>query len=153
MNKLKLVSIVAIGLLLSNISLLVFFYMNKPHHPPRHDGPRDVIIERMHFDAEQINQYDALIKVHRTTISSKEEEMMASKNNLYQQLLLKNNETAVDSLLSNLSALHQQIETIHYRHFEDIHQLCHPEQEKYFQALTSEIAQLFSRNKMKPPVK
>jgi protein CpxP len=39
------------------------------------------------------------------------------------------------------------IERTHYKHFEDIKQLCKPNQQKDFEKLTQEIANLFGRPK------
>ncbi|MBK9320896.1 MAG: hypothetical protein IPM91_20275 [Bacteroidetes bacterium] len=38
----------------------------------------------------------------------------------------------------------QEIEKLHYSHFQDIHALCTPEQEEKFHSLTQDIAAIFA---------
>ena len=44
MNKIKLLSILVIGLLVANIILIVFLFLGK-NYRPKHEGPRDEIIQ------------------------------------------------------------------------------------------------------------
>ena len=152
MNKNKLIRIIAVVLLLTNIALVSFIYLRRPNHP-HGKGPRNIIIERLHFDRNQILKYDQLITQHRAKIKQKEKEMIALKNILYLQLLKENDSSTIDSLQSKIGSVQTEIENIHYRHFEDIHRLCNDEQEKYYAELVKEIAQLFSRHRRPPPHK
>ncbi len=152
MNKNKLIRILAVVLLLTNIALVSFIFMKRPKHP-HEEGPRNIIIERLHFDRNQIIKYDALITVHKAKIKSKEKEIVALKNTLYLQLLEENNQLVVDSMENKIGSVQTEIEKIHYSHFADIHQLCNDDQEKYYAELVKEIAQLFSRHRRPPPHK
>ena len=152
MNKNKLIRIVAIVLLLTNIALVSFILLMKPK-PPRGEGPRNIIIEKLHFDRNQILKYDKLIFVHRAKIKKKEKEIIELKNALYMQLLVDSNQQFIDSLSIKIGSVQTEIENIHYRHFEDIHQLCNDEQEKYYAELVKEIAKLFSMHRRPPPHK
>jgi periplasmic protein CpxP/Spy len=152
MNKNKLIRIVAIVLLLTNIALLSFILLMKPKHP-RGEGPRNIIIEKLHFDRNQILKYDKLIFVHRAKIKKKEKEIIEIKNSLYLQLLEENNHLTIDSLQNRIGFVQTEIENIHYRHFEEIHQLCNNDQEKYYAELVKEIAKLFSMHRRPPPQK
>ena len=152
MNKNKLIRILAVVLLLTNIALVSFIYLQRPKHP-HGEGPRNIIIERLHFDRNQILKYDQFITQHRAKIKQKEKEMIALKNILYLQLLEENDSSTIDSLQSKIGSVQTEIENIHYRHFEDIHRLCNDDQEKYYAELVKEIAQLFSRHRRPPPHK
>ena len=152
MNKNKLIRIIAVVLLLTNIALVSFIFFSRPK-PPRGEGPRNIIIERLHFDRNQILKYDKLIFVHRAKIKKKEKEIVEIKNSLYLQLLEENNQPTIDSLQSRIGFVQSEIENIHYRHFEDIHQLCNDDQEKYYAELVKEIAKLFSLHRRPPPHK
>ena len=149
MNKNKLIRIITVVLLLTNIALVSFIFLQKPKHPKR-EGPRNIIIERLHFDRNQILKYDQFITQHRAKIKQKEKEMIALKNKLYLQLLEENNSSTIDSLQNRIGSVQIEIENIHYRHFDDIHRLCNDDQEKYYAELVKEIAQLFSMHR-KPP--
>ncbi len=152
MNKNKLIRILAVVLLLTNIALVSFIFLKRPKHH-QGEGPRNIIIERLHFDRNQILKYDQLITIHRAKIKKKEKDIIEIKNNLYLQLLEENNQQTVDSLQSRIGFVQTEIENIHYRHFEDIHHLCNDNQEKYYAELVKEIAQLFSMHRRPPPHK
>lgn len=62
MNRTKLLTIAVIGLLLLNLGVLGMMFLSKPPHPPmppemhggpRPDGPKQIIIDRLHLDAAQ----------------------------------------------------------------------------------------------------
>ncbi|MES2747953.1 MAG: hypothetical protein V4648_06225 [Bacteroidota bacterium] len=154
MDKTKVLTFTVITLLLLNIGTLGFLYISasKEHRPPPGHGPegrskpREIIIEKLHFDAIQIKQYDQLIKKHQSDIRATEDNIRDSKNELYLQLNETiTNEKAKDSLINALSLYQKQIETIHFNHFQDIKKLCKKEQLYDFSALTEELSRLFSK--------
>lgn len=157
MEKTKLLTITVIGLLLLNFATLGFLFISgtKGHKPPhdipegRHE-PKEIIIERLHFDANQQKEYGQLIEWHRRKIRQLEDSIRVSKNELY--MLLnddKIDEKAKVTLINQIALFQKQIEATHFKHFEDIKKLCKPEQQVYFNELTEELGRLFYRNK--PP--
>ena len=157
MEKTKLLTITVIGLLLLNFATLGFLFISgtKGHKPPhdipegRHE-PKEIIIERLHFDANQQKEYGQLIEWHRGEIRQLEDSIRVSKNELY--MLLnddKVDEKAKVTLINEIALFQKQIEATHFKHFEDIKKLCKPEQQVYFNELTEEFGRLFYRNK--PP--
>lgn len=159
MNRQKLLTIVALGLLVVNLGLVGFLLLRKPPHQPlgggvhagKHAGPRDIIIERLNFDSTQITAYDDLIREHRIGIRNAEREMREYKSELYQLLAHENQaETSAekfDSLICVIGDVQKRIEKINYEHFADIKTLCRPDQLPRFAELTSEIAVLFSHRR------
>jgi hypothetical protein len=148
MNKVKFLSILSIGLVVSNIALIVFMVYNKPPRP-KHFGPRNIIIDKLDFNAEQVKTYDQLIKWHQDEITKTEKDIMVFKNKLYSNLSSDVNNQVNDSLISELGKVQMRVENIHYKHFQDIRQLCNPDQKQAFNRLTEEIASLFAM----PPIK
>jgi protein CpxP len=140
MNKVKLLSVAAIILLLSNLVLVVFILKNKPG---RGDGPKDYIIEKLNFDAKQIEDYKDLIEVHRSEIRENEKEIHALKSTLYAGLNTID-QSIKDSLMNQIAAIQVRIENTHCKHFKDIQSLCKPEQIKAFDALLLDMSDLFS---------
>lgn len=75
MNKIKLLTIGVIGLLLLNLVLMGMMYMHRPIGPrpgDRHmkdDGPKQLIIDRLHLSDDQVKQYDILIDQHQSSIN------------------------------------------------------------------------------------
>ena len=143
MDKVKLLRISVGALVVLNIATLTFLAIAPHHNRPM---PREIIIDRLHFDASQQKEYDKLIAWHRKKIDSLERKMRFTKNNLYLQLLRNAPDDKLkDSLISEVSMYQKQIEETHFRHFSDIRALCHPDQMRDFYALTGDLAQLFSK--------
>jgi protein CpxP len=108
-------------------------------------GPRNLIIERLHFTDKQIEAYDELIVWHRTNIEECDEKIILLKTALYSDPTIDS--TKKDSLLKELTKIQYKVEEIHLQHFADIEKLCQAEQKKYFEELSVELAKLFSKKK------
>lgn len=150
MEKQKLITFSIVALLLLNIGTLGFLYFTEPKHgamPPRPHGriePREIIIQKLHFDEQQQAQYDNLIQEHRHKIEATEDKIRETKNDLY-LLLNQPNAKQKDSLIASLAKYQKEIETIHFEHFADIKNLCHKDQLADFEDLTEELSRIFSR--------
>ncbi len=148
MNKVKLLTILVAGLLLVNLGLLVFLFTripppgihNGPGFPPD-DGPKFTIIQKLHFDKDQVIQYEKLIVEHQARIKQLEDNILAGKNQLYATLV--SDSTSKDSVMTRLTLLKQQIEAAHYSHFQEIKKICHPDQLADYKNLTRELAAYF----------
>ncbi len=167
MQRSKLLTFVSIGLLLSNLLLVSYIVANRgkareehqrPDGPPDHErgsgvhhGPRNLIIERLHFSDEQVASYDKLIQWHRGEIGKADQRIIELKNQLYESLTAPAADGRKDSLIATIAAAQQDIERIHYKHFEDIRDLCTEQQKPDFEALTREIASLFAPPPHKRP--
>jgi len=145
MNKVKLLSIIAVGLLAVNIFLL----LHKPPHR-KQEEPREIIIKKLHLDAQQIQEYEKLIDVHKVKIQHAEQEMMLLKNQLYKSLAETKENTSKDSLMLEIGKVQAEIEQINYSHFQDIKQLCKSEQLKYFDDFCLDITKLFGQKQIPP---
>ena len=154
MNKIKLLTFGVVALLLLNFGILGFLFFSGPkrgHFHPDHDEkpqPKEIIIEKLHFDNNQIASYDKLIQTHRIHIRKLEDNITNSKNELY--LLLNSEPIDVvkkDSLIENLAQLQKEIETTHFNHFQDIKKCCKKEQLADFKSLTEELSKIFSHQR------
>jgi len=156
MEKTKLLTLSIIGLLLLNLGTLGFLFLSGPkgHRPPPggpgedRPKPKEIIIDQLHFDAQQQKAYDKIIHWHQGEIRRLDATIRQTKNALYAQL----NQDVVDgkakdSLIGVINACQKQIEATHFKHFEDIKSLCHPDQMEDFKALTAELGRLFAPNK------
>jgi periplasmic protein CpxP/Spy len=148
MNKVKLLTWLCIGMLLTNLCLVWFVISHKPNDQKR-GGPKKVIIEKLGLDATQIVAYEKLIEGHRTEIKNTEEKMLELKHKLYATLLNDAGQNLKDSLITEIGKSQMAMETIHYKHFSDIKQLCKPNQLKAFEELSLEITNLFPRTRPK----
>lgn len=149
MERTKLLTITVIGLLLLNLATLGFLFMNGPKgHRPTHGGrpePKEIIIEKLHFDANQQKEYDKLITWHRGEITRLDDAMHRAKNDLYSGLSKDRIDAqAKDSLINVINSSQKQIEETHFKHFEDIKKLCHKDQMDDFNELTEELSRIFT---------
>ena len=158
MNKLRLLWVAVIGLIVINLALLLFLFTHQPGPMPPHgpgpgrrpEGPKRIIMERLHFDEQQVTAYEALIVQHRKAIRELEGEITDTRTSLY-LTLSDTAHTGKDSLQHRLAELQEQIDKVHYDHFNDIRKLCRPDQLSYFSHLTHDLADLFSPEKNLPP--
>ncbi len=151
MKKTQLLAILVVVLVLLNAATLGFLLLGRPHgpHPPHmksEHGPKARIEERLSFTAEQEKAFQGLIEAHRSQIRAKDEEMMAARNMLYAQL--SDGDTAhTDSLLAAIGRIQQEVEQVHFAHFEQIRGLCTSEQLPAYHELTKELATYFGHPK------
>jgi len=143
MSKLRILTTLSIGLLIINF-LLVGFILFKRNGQPRNEGPRNIIIEKLHFDEAQVMKYDTLIQWHRKEIRKIESEILNIKNQLYSHLSTSSLVSVKDSLVQEIALRQINIEQIHLKHFEDIKILCRDKQLDDYQRLTKELASYFS---------
>ena len=157
MEKTKLLTITVIGLLVLNLATLGFLFISGPKgHKPPHDRtegrqmPREIIINRLHFDVNQQKDYDKIIQWHRGEIKKLDSEIREAKIELYSQLKESQLDLKVkDSLIAVINTNQKQIEITHFKHFEEVKKLCNQDQLEDFNELTEELSKLFSPNK--PP--
>lgn len=145
MSRTKLLTLLIIGLMLLNITLMIFLVLGKPAPPPRpgqRQQPKEIIIQKLGFDQAQIDQYDKLIEQHRRQIHQKQGEINRTRRALYESLQAGKNINQ-DSLIARIGELQSEVEQIHLAHFKALHQICTPEQQSRFDELTHELARLF----------
>jgi len=157
MERTKLLTITIIGLLLLNFATLGFLFMSGPRghkrpndRPEGRPDPREIIIERLHFDVNQQKEYDKIVQWHKGQIKKLDENLRSAKNELYNQLKQPQIDVKIkDSLIAVINANQKQIEETHFKHFEDIKKLCHQDQLEDFNELTEELSRILAPNK--PP--
>jgi len=141
MNKTKFLTTAVVVMVLLNIGTLVFIVIGPPPHPPKPD-PRHVIIERLHLDQKQIEQFQILIDQHRHQTRRIEEQIMDEKDHLF-RLLATNDTLMLRTVLDGLGRLHRQKDSLSVDHFLAIKKICRHDQLMYFSDLTKDLAQLF----------
>ena len=139
-----------IAILFFLINIVILFIMSKRHQiGPRGEGPKKIIIEKLHFDKSQAEAYQLLIDDHRMKINTLESQLMDLKNKLYSSLKDDENGLNTDSLMTKINVVQLDIEKVHYHHFQDIKSLCQPDQKPLFDKLTEEMTFLFSPKPLK----
>jgi protein CpxP len=146
MNKIKILGTAVVVLMLLNIFLLVFFMKSKGPHHPRKGDPKEIVIERLHFDPAQVKVYEDVILDHRSSIEIKEIEMMEIRSGLY-GLLGTSDRNEVDSLMNRIGAIRAEIEAVHFKHFSDIEAICREDQKAHFMELRKDLGRIFSKRR------
>ncbi|HMI07359.1 MAG TPA: hypothetical protein VK528_07430 [Flavobacterium sp.] len=146
MEKTKILTLCVIGLFLLNFSIIAFMFFNRPgNHPGHGERPREIVIERLHFDAGQQRQYDELIAYDRSQVTGLEDKIRQVKNKLYEQLQQPVADKKIkDSLIAVLAHYQIDVEQTHFEHFQHIKKLCRKDQLADFNQMTAELSQIFS---------
>lgn len=147
MSKVSIINRFIVALVITNLGLVGYIFFNKPNGLKHHEGPRDIIIERLKFDKDQIAKYDILISAHRKAIRKNDQKIITLKDLLYLNLANDMHSGINDSLAMEIGKWQTQVEYINYKHFEDIKKLCHTNQVNYYNELIKDIAHLFFKPK------
>ncbi|MGA9639033.1 Spy/CpxP family protein refolding chaperone [Flavobacterium sp.] len=153
MNKIKVLTISVIALVILNLTMIVFFMIIKPKEfRDRRNGPRKMIIEKLHFDTKQQAEFEILVENNIDKVKTFDKQIQQTKENLYTQLSQTNVDVKTkDSLINVLADLQKQIETARFNHFKKIRKICNtPEQKEDFKELTIELSKMFSHRKFPP---
>ena len=119
MNEIKFYRIVLVALLISNVFLIAFALKPQKHRLRPEDQPKQIIINRLHFNASQVEEYESIISNHQQKIIRIEDDILKTKKELFE--ILDADETLKkDSLIDVLAHLQADIEQIHFQHFIDI---------------------------------
>ncbi len=152
MNRTKLLTIAVLGLLVINLITLIFIFNNKRehHHDPRgnqshqNEGPKQLIIDFLHFDSSQQKQYEGIIKIHQV----KSREIKKTLNELHELLYdeLKNNsinKNKADSIIQKIADCHINFEHLNFEHFQKIKSICKDGQIENFNDFVLDLTHLF----------
>lgn len=147
MKKTTLLTIGLSVLIILNIALLFTVYGGHRHEHAgmgmRGREPKDVIIDKLQFNQDQVQQYEALIKEHRKSINRLDSEIRENKHKLYNLLGTDYKASEKDTIIAGINFCQKQIEETHFSHFESIKKLCTPQQKKLFDSLVPELPELF----------
>lgn len=136
MNKQNFYIIIIGVLILINLTLMWLFFNH--NNSSKKCGPRDMIIEALHFDDEQIREYDLLIKDHRILMFKGKSELYNFRKSYFL--------TDSDSALSLLSNSYSNLENINKNHINEIMEICNSSQKEDFRIVIKENA-LFNERK------
>ncbi|HEX7365475.1 MAG TPA: hypothetical protein VF273_00180 [Pelobium sp.] len=151
MTKINILTFAVIALFVLNMATIGFLVFTNPAiHSNNNEGPKNIIIKKLHFNEAQTEQYQLLIDEHQEQMRALRNQLKETKQELYSTL---NHQNLVlsDSLISKIALINTEIEKLNYHHFEQIKKLCKPDQQKYFATLTAELSSLFSPDKNPPP--
>lgn len=147
MNKTKLLYISVIALLLLNIGTLAYLFTRKPpmNMGPRGEGPKQIIIDRLHFDTQQEEAYCLIVEEHRAKSRDLNDLSRNLHNTLYFLLSEKIvNKEKADSLIDQIALNQKAIDNLNLDHFQKIKFICKDNQLQFFDSLVKDLSHLFS---------
>lgn len=149
MNKTKLLSIAVVGLLLLNLgTLTLMMFKQTGSHPggppPRGEGPKKIIIERLNFDEGQQKQYEVIIKDHQTKIKELNTKSRELHDELYSLLTdAAIDKTRSDTIIQQIAENQKELDNLNFDHFQKIKALCKGNQLENFNGLVIDLTHLF----------
>lgn len=160
MSRTKLLTIAVLGLLIINLTTLIFMFANKPedhhglkgNHPHKSEGPKQLIIDFLNFNSEQQKQYEIIIEEHQSKTKEIKKSLKVLRESLYNELRNNTiNNNKVDSIIQKIAENHQNFEHLNFEHFQKIKSICKPNQTELFKDLTEELINLFPHDAGRPP--
>lgn len=146
----KMLSVLVLILLLTNILLLVFFVRMKPDHDPKKTENRDdrnkgsvmqLLEKQVGFNEDQMVQYKALKDQHWDKMKPYFGEMRNAKDRFYKLLgsSMAADSIVVSSAADSIAAKQKQIDMQTFRHFREIRDICTPQQQPAFDSMVQQV--------------
>jgi hypothetical protein len=134
MDKLSFYKYATWGLLLLNISILVFFIVivGPPPGGPGGGGPKGAAHEILSLDNTQWNQFETSVKEHSARLNQINNEQKVLLQPLFMSIATKNIELKKDSLMNQIAQLEVQKIKSAYQHLEEIKVSLKKDQEAKF---------------------
>jgi periplasmic protein CpxP/Spy len=147
MKPIRILSIIAVVLLLMNGFLLTEILTRKPPKHPPHMDYKQQVIEQLHFDEQQIEAYEKLVQEHQI-LMVRLEELKGEKMAVYFNQLNQNDSGNTAVLMEEITRLEQQRIQVTYDHFAAIKALCRADQLQGFEEVVQKAMQMLaSRNR------
>lgn len=160
MERTKLLTFAVIGLLLLNLLTIGFLFVKsdsstgdnqQPGSSPDDRGPARLIIERLHLDDQQRQEYVAMARQHHEITQRLNKESVRLFQAYYSLLTVEKPDSAkASALVRQITDIQRQIAELNFAHFQQIRALCRPNQQAYFTQLVGDLARLFGRQQRPP---
>jgi hypothetical protein len=140
-SKSKILLIIIGILLIANIALVSFYFLNRPAAKKRMRSDRTAAVStflqnELGFSKQQLRQYDSLSSHHRSTIKPLFDKIRMEKENEFKQLALDNfSDSSIDNMAVLFSTKQKDIEITMFKYFKNIRNLCTPQQQPKFDSL------------------
>jgi len=132
-------------LLLSNLALVAFFVMNKPEkREVRREHPgsymKDALKNDVGFTEQQMAEFDKMADQHRQQMRPLFEDIGKTKESFYKMLSQPQTaDTVLNQAASQIGDKQKAIDIKIFTHFQNIRQLCTPEQQSAFDSLIQRV--------------
>lgn len=148
MNKVLFLTVCIVLLFLLNAGMLIYLFRLRSYQQELHGQRADLfIIDRLHLDAKQQEQFAVLRQQHQDVTRRAQDEDRHLHDEYFTLLKTAHPDKAkADSIASLIAAQRAVIEKATFDHFQQLRNLCNAEQQKLFDGTIDEIAR-----RMAPP--
>jgi len=147
MKKESFWKILAIILLVVNLGTLGFLVLDRKggNMPAK---PDKLIIEGLHLDEVQIEQFQQLKKTHRNGIDSLDEAEKQVRKSIFAEIQKgMGNDSIQNQNLQKLAEIRTQKDQTTLLHFKALYKLCREDQKAYYHNTIEEVAKILMRGK------
>ncbi|WP_126246082.1 Spy/CpxP family protein refolding chaperone [Chitinophaga rhizosphaerae] len=137
----KVLSVLVVLLLLTNLFLVFFIVMKKPAPPGRGSHPSrgevmQLLEKEVGFSKDQLESYRQLKEQHWDRMKPSFTGMRNAKDGFYKLLSLSSvPDSVVNAMADTIAARQKQIDLQTFRHFQQVRALCTPEQQPRFDSV------------------
>ncbi len=146
----KILLIVAIVLLLANLSMLTLNWIKKPickedfrkerMHKMGHSNFSDKISSELNLTPEQHKKYKELKTIHFQYIHTVRDSIQKNKNLIHEELMKQEpNIDYINQLSDSIGVLNAEFEKLNYNHFFELKKQLTPEQQDKFKLLIKKL--------------
>lgn len=156
-KKLPFWKIFAIALLVINTLILSYILLEKPGQNSSDRGPAAFIIKELHFNDSQIVAFEKLKFAHQDSVQHLREQGKILREKYFS--LLRNDANSISKVESNnqltdlenqIAANQVSIESVTYRHFGQVKEICDSSQKQKFDSILLEIVSMMKAGRPKP---
>ncbi len=156
-KKLPFWKIFAIALLVINTLILSYILLEKPGQNSSDRGPAAFIIKELHFNDSQIVAFEKLKFAHQDSVQHLREQGKLLREKYFS--FLRNDANSISKVgfnnqltdLENQIAANQvSIESVTYRHFGQVKEICDSSQKHKFDSILLEIVSMMKAGRPKP---
>jgi protein CpxP len=156
-KKLPFWKIFAIALLVINTLILSYILLEKPGQNSSDRGPAAFIIKELHFNDSQIVAFEKLKFAHQDSVQHLREQGKILREKYFS--FLRNDANSISKVgfnnqltdLENQIAANQvSIESVTYRHFGQVKEICDSSQKHKFDSILLEIVSMMKAGRPKP---
>ena len=156
-KKLPFWKIFAIALLIINTLILSFILLERTGQGSTNRGPAAFIIKQLHFNDSQIIAFEKLKLTHQDSVQQLREQGKMLREKYFS--LLRNHANSISEkaindqasdLVNKIAANQIAIESVTYRHFSQVKNICDDDQKQKFDSIILEIVRMMKAGKPKP---
>ena len=149
-KSLKYWKIFAFILIALNITLIVLLILGRPQYRQEGDDPGKYLVGKLKFTEQQETAFNKLKNSHHTTVEELKIEGERLRKSFFDGLTSDFPSSYRDSIANKIAENQRQIELVTYNHFEEVKNICTPEQKVIFNDIIKEVLARLGRQEKKP---